>query len=461
MAAVLAVAGCGRSVTEDDLCGRWIEVVPEMTPYVQGIELNKDGTAESVGMATLRYSSWRLSGKQIILEGESIGNGQTIPFSDTMEVVSVGDGALTLAAAGKAETSYVRRQYGSGAALLAPVSGAGKLDVIFNADSSSVLLQFRDGDCTVLERRTRPDGSYVWNVEDDDTYLLEHSGLWSVSRRGRLLFTECVSGFPESPSREPYEGFTWDIVSGAGLRFWAQAGEHIKVVPDLSLPGAVIVKDSSSAPAVAMKVFSLCNSSVDDVIPQLKSMPGWDSGWECAFREVESGREGVSRYVLEPAGEYGEYIDSLKKVEPVPSTCNGWGTGNSGMRYFEVHDSHPDKALFVEIGQDAPLFDETCIVFTDDVPGSGEGVIDIMDGLVTIGHEVRSFVPEGSGDEFWLVDRTGVLEDNYDRLTGGVKNGKPVRASLKVEYAGRWDDGFAAEYDGVFLVREVLSVSLP
>ena len=43
-----------------------------------------------------------------------------------------------------------------------------------------------------------------------------------------------------------------------------------------------------------------------------------------------------------------------------------------------------------------------------------------------------------------------------DDETGGQKNGKPVKATLKVEYNGKWDDGFAADYDGVYLVREVL-----
>lgn len=46
----------------------------------------------------------------------------------------------------------------------------------------------------------------------------------------------------------------------------------------------------------------------------------------------------------------------------------------------------------------------------------------------------------------------------YDRVTGGQKNGRSVKAVLKVEYNGKWDDGFAEQYDGVYLVREVISV---
>jgi hypothetical protein len=50
------------------------------------------------------------------------------------------------------------------------------------------------------------------------------------------------------------------------------------------------------------------------------------------------------------------------KEEPVPSTCTIWGSGNSGIRYFEIHDTNKKVALFIEVGQEAPLFDEQTIV---------------------------------------------------------------------------------------------------
>lgn len=82
----------------------------------------------------------------------------------------------------------------------------------------------------------------------------------------------------------------------------------------------------------------------------------------------------------------------------------------------------------------------------------------ILSGILTIGHEVRSFKPEGSDDEFWIVDKTGKLSDEYDKVTGGIKNGKPVYAILKLEYHGKWDDGFAAEYSGVYFVKEIIVI---
>lgn len=83
-----------------------------------------------------------------------------------------------------------------------------------------------------------------------------------------------------------------------------------------------------------------------------------------------------------------------------------------------------------------------------------------MTGTLCIGHEVRSFRPENEDSEYWIVDKTDSLNEKYDSLTGGQKNGKPVKAVLKLEYAGKWTDGFAAEYDGVYFVREIVSLEL-
>lgn len=48
-------------------------------------------------------------------------------------------------------------------------------------------------------------------------------------------------------------------------------------------------------------------------------------------------------------------------------------------------------------------------------------VLYTMKGEMSLAHEVRSFRPEGTDDEYWIVDKTGRLEDMYDKITGGQK----------------------------------------
>lgn len=262
-------------------------------------------------------------------------------------------------------------------------------------------------------------------------------------------------------SRKPYDGFEWKELSGAGLKLWYQSGADIRLIADSSLPGIVMVRKGDASPHKVIQVFDLPNRNINDVVEVLKKSEGWDAGQTSKFKEVKSGKEGVKRFLMIPDGDYALKVEAEMKTSPVPVTCNGWGVGNSGMRYFEIHDSNQGKAIFVEIGQDAPLFDENSIVFSNTESSASAKSCDelyTLSGTLCIGHEVRSFKPDGCDEEFWIVDKTGRLNEIYDKVTKGVKNGKPVSATLRMEYNGVWDDGFAAEYSGVYLVREVLSV---
>ena len=125
-------------------------------------------------------------------------------------------------------------------------------------------------------------------------------------------------------------------VKGCGLSFWAQQNDQIRIMVDPAIPGVVMVREGDAVPHRVMQLFSLKNRSINDVINSLRQQPGWDETQTCAFKEIKSPRSGVHRYVLIPSGDYARKVEQVMKQEPVPSTCNGWGTGNSGMRYFEV-----------------------------------------------------------------------------------------------------------------------------
>lgn len=96
LAAVILIASCGAKQEKPSLEGKWIEVVPEGAEYTQGITLNEDGTASSIGMETLKYESWATDDNTLILNGKSIGNGQTIEFSDTLKIIKLTNDSLTL-----------------------------------------------------------------------------------------------------------------------------------------------------------------------------------------------------------------------------------------------------------------------------------------------------------------------------------------------------------------------------
>lgn len=225
-ASLMILMSCAKSenlCNESTFIGEWHEIMPVNKHIKQGVVLEKDGKASSVGMATLKYNSWQLLKKQetcrIVLTGESIGNGQTIQFSDTLDIISLNQDTLTL---GKGDTYRIQytkadhkdvqligdsdaakgytyskvldkkiRIFEAGSRVLSATDPDATLAgyVVFAEDSSRVEL-FLSEETVILDKRTRPDGTAVWNVEDDDTYMLEkRQDEWMITRRNEVLYT--------------------------------------------------------------------------------------------------------------------------------------------------------------------------------------------------------------------------------------------------------------------------------
>lgn len=70
--------------------------VPGMETQMQGVNLEKGGKASSINMATLQYEKWEKKGNMLILSGKSIGNHETISFTDTLTIEELTENKLTL-----------------------------------------------------------------------------------------------------------------------------------------------------------------------------------------------------------------------------------------------------------------------------------------------------------------------------------------------------------------------------
>ena len=81
-------------VENGEFIGQWIEQISGDANYVQGFDLKKGGQARSIGMQTLQYHGWTINDGKLILSGESIGNGQTCPFDEILEIVSLRNDTL-------------------------------------------------------------------------------------------------------------------------------------------------------------------------------------------------------------------------------------------------------------------------------------------------------------------------------------------------------------------------------
>ena len=82
--------------------------------------------------------------------------------------------------------------------------------------------------------------------------------------------------------------------------------------------------------------------------------------------------------------------------------------------------------------------------------------LETISGEVVYGHEVRSFRPEGSEEELWLM---GNLEEVKARFTEEqIQNYEPIQMTLVGERAESPTDGFGSDYAGAFMIIKVLDV---
>ena len=80
--------------TYAEAVGKWTMPDPIAPEGVMGVEIMVEGAARSINMATLVYTSWELQGEadKILLKGQSLGNGQTIDFTQTGMIAKTADG---------------------------------------------------------------------------------------------------------------------------------------------------------------------------------------------------------------------------------------------------------------------------------------------------------------------------------------------------------------------------------
>lgn len=82
---VTAALSVRTDPTYEQLVGEWIETTPG---YRQGIDIEVEGIARSIGMSTLVYEGWKLlPDGGLNLRGRTIDNGESVPFSDDWHIL--------------------------------------------------------------------------------------------------------------------------------------------------------------------------------------------------------------------------------------------------------------------------------------------------------------------------------------------------------------------------------------
>ena len=85
---------------------------------------------------------------------------------------------------------------------------------------------------------------------------------------------------------------------------------------------------------------------------------------------------------------------------------------------------------------------------------------ELIRGHYIFAHEVRALLPCGEDEDIWVIDRSGILAEQYCQLAGSLQ--KDVRISV-IATGSRGpapEDGFGADYPGSVTLDEVIYAAL-
>ncbi|HTD52571.1 MAG TPA: hypothetical protein VK780_06070 [Thermoanaerobaculia bacterium] len=181
-------------------------------------------------------------------------------------------------------------------------------------------------------------------------------------------FAKKVAG----PSRPPVKGCAWERVSDRtlGLEAWVQRCDFgfrkIDFVFEKSSL-AVRYSDGGGKPDPVVDVLDLrpAETAEAGIRRLFAERTSKDLAGRCVLAPYREGKlpARVRRFTFVPDRAFRKELDRKADPNEVPDPpCGDWGTAPDGIQYFEAQPgSGSRKVLFVRVGQDEPLFDETTL----------------------------------------------------------------------------------------------------
>jgi len=159
----------------------------------------------------------------------------------------------------------------------------------------------------------------------------------------------------------------WEWKSGAGLGVWAERCDLETGVwePlfDATLPGFVLAIDGVPQEAVLQVFGKPADDGIDAILPELRRRGYIPDDDECVFEPaaIRPAPRTVAFYEIRPTGARQEAFEATPDDEVPEPPCGAYGWSTHGVRYFMTDTRFPERAVYVDTGQDGTMFDARTI----------------------------------------------------------------------------------------------------
>ena len=160
----------------------------------------------------------------------------------------------------------------------------------------------------------------------------------------------------------------WEWKTGAGIGAWAERCDLTTGLWELKfkgdLPGFVLTIDGEESQTVLQPFAKPADGDIAAILPELRRRGYIPDDGECVFQPVADLGPAVRTlafFEIAPTGARKAAYDATPEDTIPDPPCGDYGVSPDGMRYFMTDTAHPDRAVFVNIGQDGLMFDEKTV----------------------------------------------------------------------------------------------------
>jgi len=161
---------------------------------------------------------------------------------------------------------------------------------------------------------------------------------------------------------------TWEWVEFSGVGVWAETCDLngvYQVVARTDPPQLVLMVDGEPGDTVVQAFDKPADADISAILPALRKFGYIPDDDECVFQPASDATlqmigpapRTLAFFEIMPTGSRLAAFEATPEDEVPEPPCGDYGWSTHGTRFFQTDTAHPEKVVYINIGQDGTMID--------------------------------------------------------------------------------------------------------